>query len=588
MKRERPDFTIKPPFSSVLRGNVAQGITALVFLVCLTGFLAAMGVFSGTVIAQHPSLYKAPHDLSALKLLASTLGTAGRMGLALCCAIIMALASAVIATKNQYARLLLEPALEICQSVPVLGLFFFFLLASQTRIANHNLSLEIATVMTATVSVTWRLAGAVFRALRDLPADLNEAALSLRLTSWQRLWSLELPYALPALVSSLRISSAAAWLVITFCESARIAPSHGILTGLGAFTSAAAFQGNVWKVAYALVAMGLVLLAYDHILLRPAAAWAQRFESVPISDNISDPFFLRWYRRSYIVNLLTLYLRKTLRQLGRLSIGARPSAVSSGKNRFGSRAQLGLAKTFFFWSVCAVGAALALLFCLQTYSLAQYQDVLLRGLATTARTLIVLTFSSLLWVPIGVYVGQKSHMARKVARLALYAISFPANLLFPLFALAIVNRHEPANLWVIVGLLISVQGFILVSVIDGMKSFPPALLEVGRNLHVRGTLLWRKILAPGILPYYVVGLSTASAIIWNVTIVAESMEWRGQTSQVYGLGAYIAQAMQTGSTHQVALGCVCMTIMAMMSNLLIWRLIMRYVQRTFKISDKAV
>ncbi|OUJ04355.1 ABC transporter permease subunit [Acetobacter cibinongensis] len=588
MKRERPDFTIKPPFFSALRGDNARGGVGLVLLICLTGFLAAMGVFSGTVIAQSPSLYKTPDDLSVLNLLASTFCTAARMGAVLCCAIVVALASAVAATKNQYARLLLEPILEVCQSVPVLGLFFFSLLAFQASIVPHGLSLEMATVMTATVCVAWRLAGAVYRALRCLPADLDEAALSLRLTSWQRLWSLELPYVLPALVSSLRISSAATWLVITFCEGARIAPSHGMLTGLGAFASAAALQGNIWKAVCAVLAMGLVLLAYDHILFRPATAWAQRFESVPMPENISDPFFLRWYRRSSIINLLTSSLRKVLRQLGRLPIGAKPSSVSGSKSRWESNAQRGLVKGIFFWSVCVVGAALALLFCLQTYSVAQYQDVLLRGLATTARTLIILIVSSLIWVPIGVYVGQRRSIAYKVARFAYYAMAFPANLLFPFFALATVSRHEPSEIWVIVGLLISVQGFILVSVIDGMKYFPPALLEVGRNFHVRGFLLWRKVLAPGILPYYVVGLSTASATIWNVTIVAESMEWEGQTAPVYGIGAYIAQAMRTGSIHQVALGCVCMTIMAMMSNLLIWHPTMRYVQRTLKISDKAL
>ena len=51
---------------------------------------------------------------------------------------------------------------------------------------------------------------------------------------------------------------------------------------------------------------------------------------------------------------------------------------------------------------------------------------------------------------------------------------------------------------------------------------------------------------PGIFPYLITGLITASGGDWNATIVAEYVEFGGATHSVTGLGALIAWATAAG------------------------------------------
>ena len=67
------------------------------------------------------------------------------------------------------------------------------------------------------------------------------------------------------------------------------------------------------------------------------------------------------------------------------------------------------------------------------------------GLCTLARVVVLMVLASLIWVPIGVWVGLRPDWARRVQPVAQFLAAFPANLLFPPFVVVIVYFHLNAG-----------------------------------------------------------------------------------------------------------------------------------------------
>jgi NitT/TauT family transport system permease protein len=103
--------------------------------------------------------------------------------------------------------------------------------------------------------------------------------------------------------------------------------------------------------------------------------------------------------------------------------------------------------------------------------------------------------------------------------------------------------------------------------------------EAVANFHIRGTLWWRKVMIPGILPYYITGALTASGGAWNASIVAEVASWGSHHLAAQGLGAYIAQATNNGDTARVVLGVVVMSAYVITFNRILWRPLFAYATR---------
>jgi NitT/TauT family transport system permease protein len=128
-------------------------------------------------------------------------------------------------------------------------------------------------------------------------------------------------------------------------------------------------------------------------------------------------------------------------------------------------------------------------------------------------------------------------------------------------------------------MVLGTQWYILFNVIAGATAFPGDLREVAENFRVGGWLWWRKVILPGIFPYYVTGAITASGGSWNASIVAEVATW-GQTKlTAHGLGAYIAAATDAGDMARVVLGVAVMSAMVVFFNRLLWRPMYAYANR---------
>ena len=205
--------------------------------------------------------------------------------------------------------------------------------------------------------------------------------------------------------------------------------------------------------------------------------------------------------------------------------------------------------------------------------------VIVLGLYTMIRVIVLIILASLIWVPIGVWLGLRPAWARRAQPVAQFLAAFPANLLYPPFVIGIVYFHLDPNIWLAPLMILGTQWYILFNVIAGADAFPGDMREAAANFHVGGWLWWRRVMIPGILPYFVTGAITASGGAWNASIVAEVAVWGDDKLVATGLGSYIAEATQAGEMAKVVLGVVVMSCFVLIFNRALWRPLYAYSRR---------
>jgi len=177
----------------------------------------------------------------------------------------------------------------------------------------------------------------------------------------------------------------------------------------------------------------------------------------------------------------------------------------------------------------------------------------------------------LIWVPIGVWVGLRPVWTERVQPVAQFLAAFPANVIYPIAVIIIVRFGLNPNIWLTFLMMLGAQWYILFNVIAGASVFPNDLKEAASVLGLRSWHWWRRVILPGIFPYFVTGALTASGGAWNASIVAEIVKWGDTTLKADGIGAYIAQATTDGDYPRVVLGIAAMSVFVIVFNRLVWR-----------------
>jgi NitT/TauT family transport system permease protein len=197
--------------------------------------------------------------------------------------------------------------------------------------------------------------------------------------------------------------------------------------------------------------------------------------------------------------------------------------------------------------------------------------VLLLGFVTGVRVIAMIALASLVWVPVGMWIGLRPALAQRAQAIVQFLAAFPANLFFPLFVVVILRYRLNPEIWVSPLMILGTQWYILFNVIAGASAIPSELRYAARNLGVRGALRWRRVLLPAIFPAYVTGALTAAGGSWNASIVAEIARWGDATVEATGIGAYIARATEAGDTTRVVLGVAVLCLYVILFNRLVWR-----------------
>ena len=500
-----------------------------------------------------------------------------RMFAALFASLLFTFTFATAAAKSRRAGLIMVPMLDILQSVPILGFLTFTVVFFMNLFPGRVMGLELAAIFAIFTSQAWNMAFSLYQSLKSVPADLVEAAESLHLSGWQKFWRLEAPFAVPGLVWNTMMSMSGGWFFVTASEAISVGDNTWKLPGIGSYVALALERRDIAAVLYAIVTMLLVILAYDQLLFRPLVAWSAKFRfETTASTTAVDPWVLKLMRRTRLLQLLGDGMGAVVRAVTgfRLSLRLGRAAGNGPPSRVVDAiwvAILCVLLAFAAWEIVSfVSATLA------------WRDLgiaFLLGLCTLARVVVLMVLATLIWVPVGVWVGLRPVWARRIQPAAQFLAAFPANLLFPPFVIAIVYYHLNVDIWLTPLMVLGTQWYILFNVIAGATAFPGDLNEVAENFRVGGLLWWRKVILPGIFPYYVTGAITASGGSWNAAIVAEVATWGSTKLTAHGLGAYIAAATDAGDMARVVLGVAVMSAMVLFFNRMLWRPMYAYANR---------
>ncbi len=478
---------------------------------------------------------------------------------------------APLAAKSEKAERVIVPALDILQSVPVLGFLTFTVIFFMNLFPGSQLGAELAAIFAIFTSQAWNMTFSFYQSLKTVPRDLSEITIHLRLSPWQRFWKLDAPFATPGLVWNMMVSMSGGWFFVVASEAISVGDTKITLPGIGSYLSLAISEKNIWAVAWAVGAMGVVIMLYDQLLFRPIVAWSDKF-SVELVAAQEQPrsWVLDLLRRTRLVQAITGFVSGLLDMFSG-NVGQLAKQIPEPKvNR--------VAGKVFDW---AYNLALLGVVAWALYSVVSYVSATLGwpdvgeavtgGFLTFFRVIILIALASLIWVPIGVYIGLRPALAERVQPLAQFLAAFPANVLFPFVVIGIVTYNLNPDIWLSPLIVLGTQWYILFNVIAGASVFPGDLREASKIYQLRSWLWWRKVILPGIFPYYVTGALTASGGSWNASIVAEVVSWGNTKLEAHGLGAYIANATEAGDYHRVVLGIGVMCVFVVTMNRALWR-----------------
>jgi NitT/TauT family transport system permease protein len=519
-------------------------------------------------------------DLAPSHLPDYALRTTMRMFAALAFSLLFTFTFAPLAAKSRRAGLVLVPLLDILQSVPILGFLSFTTAFFLSLFPGRVAGLEFAAIFAIFTSQAWNMTFSFYQSLTTVPGDLDEATRSFRLSPWQRFWRLEVPFAMPGLVWNMMLSMSGGWFFVVAAEAISLGNNTWKLPGIGSYVSEALGKRDVGAVFWAILAMLVVILLYDQLLFRPLVAWSAKFRfETTAGATAEDPWVLKILRRTRVLRRLGHVLGQLLGSVQRLRFAWPARAGHSASPR--QRTILGDA---VFLAIVGLAVATAL-WRIVSY-VAQHDigwpdlgEALLLGLFTLIRVVVLIAMATVVWVPIGVWLGLRPTWSRRVQPLAQFLAAFPANLFFPIFVLLIVRFRINPDIGLTPLMILGTQWYILFNVIAGASAFPGDLLEAAENFRVGGTLWWRRVILPGVFPYFVTGAITASGGSWNAAIVAEVASWGDTKLQAHGLGAYIARATTAGDFPRIVLGVAVMSLYVVVFNRAFWRPLYTYATR---------
>jgi NitT/TauT family transport system permease protein len=424
------------------------------------------------------------------------------------------------------------------------------------------------------------MAFSFYQSLRTVPSDLDEVSRHFRLSPWLRFWRLEVPFAAPGLIWNTMMSMSGGWFFVVASEAITVGDVSLKLPGIGSWLALAIEKRDGASVGLAVGTMAIVILAYDQLLFRPIVAWADKFRFEQTAAQQRP--------RSWVYDLARRgqVIRHLFGFIGKLTLGFRIASFPEPTTRW-TRLWNGPAGNVIWIAIVVAVTGFALWLVVdyvgENLRMDDVVDAFRLGLFTLVRVAVLIAIASLIWVPIGVWIGLRPRIAEHAQPIAQFLAAFPANVLFPVIVVVIVALRLNPNIWLSPLMILGTQWYILFNVVAGASAFPTDLREAASLFRLRSWLWWRKAILPGIFPYYVTGALTASGGSWNASIVAEVASWGDTRLEAAGLGAYIAKATDAGDYPRVVLGITVMSIFVVAINRLLWRPLYQMAERRFRL-----
>ncbi|WP_019970100.1 ABC transporter permease subunit [Mycobacterium sp. 141] len=573
-----------PTRGALVRPTRGVAADVVVFLAAAALLWLIVRVAHGTTVAWTPQTAPARVSTDPAELPYYAARSLLRMFAALALSLIFTFVYATAAARLRRAEKVLIPLLDVLQSVPILGFLSVTVTGFIALFPGSELGLECASIFAIFTSQAWNMTFAFYHSLVSQPRELDEASRLLRLSRWQRFWRLDVPSGMIPLVWNGMMSFGGGWFFLTASEALSVNNQHFALPGIGAYVAAASDAGELNKVLLAIVVMIAMVIGVNVLFWRPLTAWAERFR-VEDSETADLPrsLTLNLLRYSHASRIIGGPLGRLVHPLDRVmatfGVAEHPLRTSPTRRRLGD--------TVFTLTVAVImayGGYRVIDYIATTAGFSEIGHALLLGLVTFGRVIVLVIAATVIWVPIGVWIGLNPKVARLAQPVVQVLASFPANFLFPLIAAFLVATGISLDIGGILLMGLGAQWYILFNVIAGASAIPNDLREAATNLQLPRKLLWRKLILPAIFPSYVTGGITAAGGAWNASIVAEVVSYNGTTLTATGLGAYITDATATGDSSHILIGVIVMSFYVVATNRLFWRRLYALSERRFSLT----
>ena len=486
-----------------------------------------------------------------------------------------------VAAYNPRAEKFMIPLLDVLQSIPVLSFLPGVMLAMVGLFPRHQLGVEMGAILLIFTGQVWNMVFSFYSSLKTIPRDMREAAGIYRFNWWQRFVKLELPSSAIGLVWNSMMSVAGGWFFLMACEMFVLGTRDFRLPGLGSYLQTAASAGDTEAVLWGLLTMIGVIVLLDQVVWRPVIAWSEKFKMEQVeATETPTSWFLDVMQRSGLIRAVQQHALQPASEKLALAVARRAHAQTETERPSKLRQGIVLVAAILVLGAVAYGAA-KMAMMLTGITRPEISQLGKGLLATFLRVNVTLLIASLWTIPAGVAIGSNRRLARFAQPFAQIAASVPATALFPIVLLLLIQIGGGLGVASIVLLLLGTQWYVLFNVIAGAMAIPTDLKEASEIFGIHGWNRWRKLILPGIFPYLVTGLVTASGGAWNASIVAEYFHFRGQIYQTVGLGATISQATDKGDFALLVAATLAMAAIVVTTNRLVWRRLYRLAETRF-------
>jgi NitT/TauT family transport system permease protein len=561
-----------PRHSSTLWANI------FVLAVIIAGIFSLMKMGSEW---HQPFRNKVEIDLSPWMLPWYTLCSFSRGALAYVLSFGFTLLYARWAAYDRQAERFLIPLLDILQSLPLSAFLVPILSALVALFPHSNTGIELSCIVVIFTGQVWNMTFSFYYSLKALPDDFKFVGHLARFTPWQRFTRIELPFATKGLVYNSMVSVAGGWFFLSIIEAFQLGDKDYRVEGVGSYMSVAKEQHNGWAQFYAVTAMIIMIVAIDQLIWRPLIVWSNKFKMEDTESEFQDrSAVLRFLSRSNLFASISAFCRRFRKP--------RPAAIPVPAARAaGAKSP----QSGFPWGRLLIVPALALIgygaYCvfllLWQVKPGEWLTIIGDLLLTLIRVLSAVALSTLIAVPVGVWIGSNPKLSRYLMPLTQIAASFPSPLVFSNLYLLIVLIGGNLQWGSVILMIFGTIWYILFNVISGASAVPQDLRACTQLTHLSRWQQWRTLWLPGIFPALTTGWITAAGGAWNASIVSEYLQDYNPPIQATGLGALISDAQANNNFPVLAASVLAMALFVVFFNRFVWKRLSAFAQERFQL-----
>jgi NitT/TauT family transport system permease protein len=478
------------------------------------------------------------------------------------------------AAKSKKVESIIIPLIDILQAIPVLSFLTITVAGFMQLFPGNLLGPEMASIFAVFTAQAWNMILGFYQGIKTVPHELIEVGKMYQLSWWRKFWKIEVPNAMPSLIWNMMMSMSASWFFVVASEAISFSSQTIMLPGVGSYIALAIEKQDYMAIFNAIVCMLIVIIIYDQLFFRPLLFWSKKFNSDSQEEDNQKSWVVNILQRTRALKYSRVLLEKIYDQFAKLSFFTKK--ISLIKNPLSIPKAMKVKSDWFYYIFLILSLLLSIYFIVNKIEIKEILLVCKLSFYTSIRVFAMIIVSSVIWVPIGVWIGLRPNIASNIQPIIQFLAAFPANLLFPLVVISILHFQLNHEIWTTPLMILGSQWYILFNVIVGTLAIPKEIHFAANNMGIKGKLWWKSFIIPAIMPYYITGAITAAGAAWNASIIAEYVTWGSIKLHATGIGGYIAKYAETGDSTRVVTGTLAMCIYVLFFNRFLWQPLYNY------------